>query len=90
MSESNFILLEPGSCSSSPCGPYYLQPLDTGGSLDISSPVGIRISTEISGRYFWVEHRTKKGNGNAAYICSASYSLSYGGGGLLRKTVPPD
>ena len=40
--------------------------------------------------FVWVEHRTKKGNGNAAYICSASYSLSYGGGGLLRKTVPPD
>mmetsp|Transcript_9396 Transcript_9396/g.31253 ORF Transcript_9396/g.31253 Transcript_9396/m.31253 type:complete len:936 (-) Transcript_9396:501-3308(-) len=88
--ESSIVLLEPGGCSSAPCGPYYLQPLDAGGTFDPSAPVGVRVASEVEGRFFWVEHRTLLGTGSAAYICSASYSYTYGNGGLVRKTVMVD
>lgn len=72
-----------------PCGPYLLQPLDTG-SLSATGLAGIRIATGVEGRFFWVEHRTIAPGGSAAVMCSASYDATIGFGGVVGKTVMVD
>lgn len=76
-----------------PCGPYLLQPTDTG-VVDASSgadPVGIRIATSVPGRYFWVEARTTASGGvPSVLVSSASISYTQGRGGVVGATVLAD
>jgi hypothetical protein len=55
------------SISCRPCGPYMLQPLDKG-VLTGTHPTGIMLETGVSGRYFWIEHRTIVTAGSAAVL----------------------
>ena len=88
---------QPDGCgvSGETCGPYYLQPTDSG-TFDSGAFVGVRIASEIADRYFWVEHRTLSavvGDRPAIVVCSASYSSSaesLGGGGITGITILAD
>ena len=77
----------PGACT--PCGPYLLQPTDSG-VLGPSPTLGLRIATEISSRYFWVEQRELLPGGPAIVIASASFSSTAGGGGIVGLSAMVD
>eukprot|EP00967_Tisochrysis_lutea_P017197 scaffold19447_cov30-Tisochrysis_lutea.AAC.1 len=78
----------PLGAACAPCGPYLLQPADTG--VRGTGPLGLRIATPISSRYFWVEHRTKISAGSAAVVASAAYQPDSGDGGVVSKAVMAD
>jgi hypothetical protein len=79
----------PLGASCNPCGPYLLQPIDTGERVD-GIPLGIRIETPVHSRYFWIEHRTKVSSGSAAVITSAAYKPDHAEGGVVSKSVMVD
>ena len=91
--ESSVVRVPLGECS--PCGPYYLQPTDsgvTGGRLsgvDPGASYAIRIAS-VYDRFFWVEHRTAEGvtnGGSAVVISSADYDHTSAHGGVAGTSV---
>eukprot|EP00962_Isochrysis_galbana_P057413 scaffold29774_cov112-Isochrysis_galbana.AAC.1 len=79
----------PLGVSCSPCGPYLLQPIDTGARV-AGTPIGLRIQTPVQSRYFWIEHRTKVSSGSAIVITSAAYKPDHADGGVVSKSVMVD
>lgn len=71
-----------------PCGPYLLQPTDTG-AADLradSLPLGIRVSTHAPDRYFWIEHRRRL-NGEVPSVVVSSAAYRRGSRGVVGATI---
>jgi len=77
-----------GSGCAIKCGPYLLQPTDSG-TKSSSALVGVQIVTSVSNRFFFVEHRTASRNGAAALI-SWSDTTNTGGTGTYGNSVLTD
>jgi hypothetical protein len=72
-----------------PCGPYFLQPIDTG-ELGFRYPVSMRLNTTFL-RDVWIEHRTLASNGSALQVMSARFTpLDYYGMGAMKRRVVAD